>query len=82
MHGENAELKGHNKIYKDVFYCGCPGTCGHGSYIKKLTHRLKRRETKQLLHTVKQEIDTLGERHLDYQFRNNENLWTKDLDFC
>lgn len=82
MHGVNAELKGHNKLYKNTFYCGCPVCAGHGSYIKKITHRLERRGTKQLLHIIKQEIDTLGGQHLDYQFRNNENLWTQDMDSC
>jgi hypothetical protein len=82
MHGVNAELKGHpNKTYRDVFYCGCPGTEMHGTFIKKLTHKKERHETRQLLHILKQDIDGLGN-HLDYQFANNEEAWTTRLDSC
>jgi len=81
MHGVNAEQKGHSKTYRDTFYCGCPVSAGHGTYVKKLTHKLKRRETKQLLHTLKQEIDALTP-HLEYQFANNEEAWTTRLDSC
>lgn len=83
MHGKNAELKGHpDKTYKFVYYCGCPGIHNDGTLIKKLTHRKDRRETKQQLHILKQEIDSLGDCFLEYQFANNEDAWTKNLDSC
>jgi len=81
MHGTNAEQKGHTKIYKNTFYCGCPVSAGHGTLIKKLTHRKERRENKQILHDLKQEIDSLGI-HLNYHFANNEEAWTRNLDSC
>lgn len=82
MHGVNAEQKGHLKTYRDTFYCGCPVCAGQGTYIKKITHRLKRRETKQRLHILKQEIDGLGDSHLNYKFSNYEETWTKNMDSC
>lgn len=83
MHGINAELKGHpDKTYKYVHYCGCPCDKSDGTFIKKCTHRKERRETKQLLHNLKQEIDSLGNSHLDYRFANNEEVWTINMDSC
>ena len=81
MHGINAELHGHpgKEYWKSRLH---PQGEEPGRFTKKLTHKKERRETKQLLHILKQEIDILGGSNLEYQFANNEDAWTTRLDSC
>jgi hypothetical protein len=81
MHGENAEFKGHlDKTYRSIYSCGCPGTELHSNYIKKLTHKKERHTTRQKLHNLKRDIDSLGN-HITYQLINEEDKWIPNLDY-
>jgi len=81
MNGISAEKRGHQgkEYWKSRLH---PQGEEPGKYTKRLTHKKERKTIKQIIHNLKQEIDSLFGRHLHYQLSNNEEIWTKNMDSC